>query len=116
MVQDVYFTKLKRDTTPLLFAVAGGLSEGRDRGIEHLCVSLSLSLVKGHVSPPFRRAKFLSREYSSTVRPVSFSIHDRGIFDESIISRFSLISIHFHRFGCTMPLSLNEFLFLKRFS
>ena len=81
-----------------------------------VCVLLSLSLVKGsHVCPPFRRALyFSSREYFSIARSVSFSIYVRGIFDESILSRFSLISFHSQRFAQMLhkcPASLNEFLF-----
>ncbi len=89
----------------------------------NICVCVSLSR-QGQPRVPFSKSKIsLQENILRLYGLVSFSIYDRGILKrsgsqylESIISRFSLISVHFQRFGCTMPLSLNKFLFLRRFS
>jgi hypothetical protein len=108
-----------------IFCCKGSFAEGRDRGCEHLCVCVCHSLVDMNgdgrkdivaftlampqngqtsldVCPPFRRALyFSSSEYF-------FDCKACLVLDlrSGNISRFSLISFHSQRFGCTMSRKL----------
>ncbi len=63
-----------------------------------ICVCVSLSLSSRATCAPLFDEQHFSLSLL-TVRPVS-------IYDRDILKRFSLISIHFQRFGCTMPRKL----------
>ncbi len=80
-----------------------------------VCVCVSLSR-QGPRVPPFSTSKIsLSLSLDCTACLV-LDLRSGSQYLESILSRFSLISVHSQRFGCTMPRKLKLILILKRLS